>query len=348
MKGFVTIETPSTKNLGDEIQIIAAQKFVDKYRVATVDRERLSDYDGPRARIIMNGWYLHNSDNWPPSSKLEPLITSFHITDLKDSSGKDPREVLTKKGQNRDFLVSNGPIGARDIETYRFLLQHSIPTYFSGCLTLTLENKRLPKKDYICSVDAGDQVNRHLQSLTDSQIVYLENSSIPKHTDYNEKLALAQDTLDKYEQAKVVITTRLHAALPSLALGTPVILINNKNIDSSRYLGLKDLVRNCDAEDFLAGMYNELINSPTDNSDSYKTIANHLNEIVECFVSKKKLPDLQTISSENLAIVLQSKEKNESELRDFYRYLFENSGKKRKARSAIASRLLRGRRSKSV
>src|SRR5690242_11169019 len=58
-----------TANLGDDMQSIAARRFlprVDCY----VDREALDAPDAPhdqRLALIMNGWFCHRPDKWPPS-----------------------------------------------------------------------------------------------------------------------------------------------------------------------------------------------------------------------------------------------------------------------------------------
>lgn len=56
-----------------------------------------------------------------------------------------------------------------------------------------------------------------------------------------ERFRIANSLLEKYAKAQLVITTRIHAALPCLALKTPVILIN-KNYDRNRFDGLYDLL----------------------------------------------------------------------------------------------------------
>jgi exopolysaccharide biosynthesis predicted pyruvyltransferase EpsI len=65
-----------------------------------------------------------------------------------------------------------------------------------------------------------------------------------KATDPEYRMYYANDILNKYKSAKCVITSRLHAALPCLALGTPVLLINTQP-DQYRFEGLKELTRNC-------------------------------------------------------------------------------------------------------
>ena len=56
-----------------------------------------------------------------------------------------------------------------------------------------------------------------------------------------ERFQLAKKLLDKYARAKLVISNRLHEALPSLACNTPVILVNWK-YDYRRFLGLYELL----------------------------------------------------------------------------------------------------------
>lgn len=315
---FVSLTTKTTKNIGDEIQILAARQFLPTRTAGTVDRERLGKYSSDPARLIMNGWYVSSTRHWPPSKTLTPLLTSFHMTDLPDPYTNRPTCDAMLEKEGKSFLLKNGPVGARDLGTYRFLLKNSISSYFSGCLTLTIKNRGLKKNQNICSVDVSPAVNEHLGRISDRTIVTLENSSIPDNMPYDQKLARAQETLNTYEQSAVVITTRLHAALPSLALGTPVILINNKNSDASRYLGLKDLVRNCDEEAFLAGMYSDVIAEPSPNATYHAVITENLRRIVSAFVAGTS-PDFhfEAISSQNLQAALEAKEANEQRLHAF-------------------------------
>lgn len=50
----------------------------------------------------------------------------------------------------------------------------------------------------------------------------------------------ARSLLNKYSRARLVVTSRIHAALPSLGMETPVIFINSKAIDSGTVSGRLD------------------------------------------------------------------------------------------------------------
>ncbi|MBN8875078.1 MAG: hypothetical protein J0H67_19750, partial [Rhodospirillales bacterium] len=81
LKRFGLFSYTDTHNLGDEIQSIAARQFlprVDYY----LDREHLSTFFPPKGEsvaLIMNAWYSHHPENWPPSEIVVPLLIAMHI-----------------------------------------------------------------------------------------------------------------------------------------------------------------------------------------------------------------------------------------------------------------------------
>ena len=56
----------STENIGDEVQSIAARRFlprIDEY----VDRDKLAEWEPNQpTKLIMNGWYNRDPKGWPP------------------------------------------------------------------------------------------------------------------------------------------------------------------------------------------------------------------------------------------------------------------------------------------
>ena len=69
-------------NIGDYIQALASSQYyphVDGF----LDRdEDLNSYDEEPCKMIMNGWYMHNPQNWPPTGKIIPLFVAFHLNVL--------------------------------------------------------------------------------------------------------------------------------------------------------------------------------------------------------------------------------------------------------------------------
>jgi hypothetical protein len=76
-------------------------------------------------------------------------------------------------------------------------------------------------------------------------------TSCPKH----ERLARARALLDTYRQARIVVTNRLHAALPCVAMGTPVVLIEPR-YEPARLSGLDHLFTMHNRADAIAGRWN--------------------------------------------------------------------------------------------
>ena len=64
-------------NIGDYIQSIAAKQFFENIDVF-ICREGLNQYVGEDVRIILNGWFTQEVQNWPPSENIHPLFVSFH------------------------------------------------------------------------------------------------------------------------------------------------------------------------------------------------------------------------------------------------------------------------------
>jgi hypothetical protein len=221
----------------------------------------------------MNGWFTDAPENWPPNPNLIPLFVSFHLQ-------PNSAEVILKKKVNVEYLKKHGPIGCRDYKTLEILQKHEIDSYFSFCLTTTLDEKYKSsvKTDNIYLVDPLygydytmlSKINpfqllkkfpyKKLSKLKDyfrpkselSQFVpkeIIKNATTIKHyvksnKSNEEYYKIAKDLLNKYASAKLVITSRIHCALPCLALGTPVLFVmeglTDESLHMSRFRGILD------------------------------------------------------------------------------------------------------------
>ena len=64
----------STSNIGDNFQTIAAEQHLPVVN-KKVNRDNLNQVvESDKFVLIMNGWYTHDPENWPPS---ESIITVF-------------------------------------------------------------------------------------------------------------------------------------------------------------------------------------------------------------------------------------------------------------------------------
>lgn len=208
--------------------------------------------------LIANSWYHLANDRHRFPDTFLPV--SIHISNTSEA-----------QNLNLDYLRKIEPIGCRDKSTQRCLESLGIKAYFSSCLTTTLDIKYAsaePRNGIVFSdveftFESGrlrfdpvkklfpikKSLNRFLflrsvakelspllKNYRDEEVCYTTHSA-PLNTSHEERFALAKDLLKTYASAKLVVTSRIHAALPCLALGTPVILVARK-YDSLRYEGL--------------------------------------------------------------------------------------------------------------
>lgn len=275
----------STNNIGDDIQSIAARRFLPDDSIG-IDRDYVSEFkaDSP-VKTLMNGWFLlakgHNHSLfplpdkcWPPSSDIDPLIISFHL-----GSGLDPY-ILSDEGV--EYLKAHAPIGTRDISTLGRLQSKGIPSYFSGCMTLTLENDANERNEHIVAVDLDEASLAYLKAHTSRKVVTAAHTFGGKLIqDPVGRVEYARQFLDLYKRAACVVTSRLHVFLPCLAFETPVLFIcYPKDI---RFGGLMDLGRHCSRAEFVNGEYDFDFDNPTPNPDDYKLIRNNLITIVKAW-----------------------------------------------------------------
>ncbi|PIV93352.1 MAG: polysaccharide pyruvyl transferase family protein [Flavobacteriaceae bacterium CG17_big_fil_post_rev_8_21_14_2_50_33_15] len=261
-------------NVGDNIQSLAAKQFLPRVDVF-LNREKLADYQGEKVKLIMNGWFTHNIHNWVPSEAIDPIFVSFHMNNTAAPA------MLSEQGIT--YLKKHEPIGCRDQFTVNILKEKGIDAYFTGCLTLTLDSYKVDdslRGDKIYIVDPlysyprpekifynakatirnilngtafqlskkKHQLKKFIsQELLDTAEYINQEPPSNKYTD-EEKFEMAEDLLKKYARAKLVITSRIHCALPCLALGTPVIFVNGFNsfVDSCRFDGILELFNRID------------------------------------------------------------------------------------------------------
>lgn len=278
-----------TENIGDNIQTLAMRRFIPRVDYV-FDRDNINAttiHPTDQVKLIMNGWYMHARDgkfNWPPEQQnIQPLLISMYIErDVKNNRA----DLAFFTDESREFFKQHGPIGARDIGTDHFLRENGIESYYSGCMTLTLlPDNSVQKQDFILAVDVSDRVYNFIKQHTDRPVIkmdtYIGNDLVPM-----EKTIIAKYWLSLYQSAHAVITTRLHAMLPCLALQTPVLAIRKKN--KHRFEGLIDLVNNCTEQELLTKKYLYNFEKPKPNPNKYKQLADDLTKKCKAFTGYDK------------------------------------------------------------
>ena len=213
----------SVCNLGDEIQGFGGLQFVpfiDRF----IEREQIVETSGNEpVTIFFNAWWGTKQSSWPPPPNVHPVLVSVHA---------DSSMLSSRWGQHIDYLKSREPIGCRDTGTLSLMRRHGVEAYFSACMTLTIRNPNLnkPRTDNIYIVDV-----KHTELLppdiVSKGIVIKQGSTDPNDKQFNVlRFAKSYENALKYSTAKVVVTSRIHAALPCVGMGTPVVFINSAKL----------------------------------------------------------------------------------------------------------------------
>ena len=290
-----------TDNIGDDIQTYVAMKYlphIDYY----IDREDLScfvPHNKEFVSMIMNGWFIHNKLAWPPSPYINPLLISMHFKEHKDTDVGD----LYLKSYGGEYLKKFEPVGARDEETIKRLQKNGIESYFSGCMTLTLNKfKGIRKQNKISLIDIEDEIIEKVKKSAEKEtkieiLTHYINQKETAKKDIKTRMKDVESLLRKYQSSKLIITTRLHAALPALSLQTPVILIHKKVFDEDRLKTyFKFFVNYVDEDFFKKDIRNELkkpILNNINNSEFFE-IRNSINK--KC---KKYIKDCEKLQFDN-------------------------------------------------
>ncbi|MFT3952367.1 MAG: polysaccharide pyruvyl transferase family protein [Oscillospiraceae bacterium] len=289
----------NTQNIGDDIQTFSAANLLPSIDYF-VNRETFdtfkTDHNEPVA-VVMSAWYMWHKWNFPPSRQIVPLYVGMHYSDhaIANQDGSPIKtEFLT--GLGGEYLNANGPVGCRDMFTLNNFKDIGINAYFSGCITLALPKMPVVKseKEYICVVDIdANLVQKTRERLEGTGIEVREIAHRCDYRDsdasWEERQKAVTDLLTIYQNAKCVVTRRLHCALPCLAMGVPVAVINRKIPDSlMRFEPYDQWLHVYTKEEYLSDAFDyDVSNPPANNGGHIPTREKLIASVLE-FVEKYK------------------------------------------------------------
>ena len=227
----------STTNIGDDIQSIAAIDLlckltgINRSDITFINRDKLSEYKGPPVTLIANGWFSHAPAKFRPPPQVTPIFIGFHL---------HAHKILT---DNIDYFKRHEPIGCRDLYTKEQFEKHGVKAYMSYCLTLTLDARPGDDKTNgsVYVVD-GFASTPALYRHNAPNIKKIKHDCVPSGTPIGQRFAKARSMLDMYKKASKIVTARLHAALPCIAMGVPVIFHHRKLMEDPRFKGYESIL----------------------------------------------------------------------------------------------------------
>ena len=232
---FASLKYRISANLGDQIQTIAAEQFLPRVDLR-VNRDTLAQANLNETHVlIMNGWFSHGTSScFPPAENILPIFFGFHITDWHE--GRILRYFLNEKCIN--YLKKNGPVGCRDRKTMERLQERGVDAFYSKCLTLTLPKREVtPNNGKVFFVGINDKAS--IPDVFKEPPIYVTHGVKDYYPD-SIKHQMALHLLKMYkEQARLIVTSKIHCAMPCIAMGIPVVFFGNEN--DYRISILKDL-----------------------------------------------------------------------------------------------------------
>lgn len=219
-------KTTRLRNYGEDIQIHAIKNLyeymgIDYKHVVRISPQELFTYDGDEYLVVpINYPFFGQYERLAP--KIIPVYLGISFLGISEN--------LIENLRMREF----SPIGCRDQRTLEILQKKNVDAYLNGCMTITLpkvENRDNANKIYL--VDVCDELVEYIPEKLK------RNAEYRTHVFYD-RVVTEEESMAAYEEyrqnAKLVITSRLHAAVPCAAYGIPVVYAPKRRTTRSAWL----------------------------------------------------------------------------------------------------------------
>ncbi len=220
-------------NLGDYIQFVAIENLY-KYmglkpeEIVHLSSGELENYKGEKLIFPIN--YIFADHEFCPFINNGRIAISSDIIPV--FLGISFKETFWEFTEERTaYLKKYAPIGCRDYNTYQHMQELGIESYIAGCITTTFPKRDENNKNYdtVFCVEAPEDVISYMPQRLRDKAEFLEHVvPFTKEQFYDSSYVMnyVKDRLKLYRtKAKMVVTSRLHCAIPCMAMGIPVILV---------------------------------------------------------------------------------------------------------------------------
>lgn len=212
-------------NLGDYYQSHAVENLYDYMGIgvndrAAIKRAEISSYRGEKVVLPLQGCFVYTKGMpvFPVSPDIIPVFFGYHGLSLAD------RKSL--RGLPEDVLI-----GCRDEPTYRLMKKLGKNAFLSGCLTAAMPRReKEPKDTKVFLADAPDGIEKFLPEHFKERFEYISQSffldnTVNEDESYKKLGMRTASVFARYrDEATLIVTSRLHVAVPCTAMGIPVIL----------------------------------------------------------------------------------------------------------------------------
>ncbi|MDO4943179.1 MAG: polysaccharide pyruvyl transferase family protein, partial [Lachnospiraceae bacterium] len=299
----------TSTNFGDDIQSYAISRFLPHidYYIAREQIDSFTSENNEPVAVIMAAWWMWKKWNWPPAECIIPKLTSMHFNNYSVRQRSTPMKNEWLTGIGKDFFDAYGPVGARDETSLEILQKCGIDAYLSGCITLTLPEQETSedKGKYVVLVDLKPEIKEKVLTWLDGSGLEIREFSHSikcegNGENYEERLQRVEDVLTLYQNAKFVVTQRLHVTLPCIAMNVPVFSIIDLTTkrNKTRWYPYCEWVNFMTEEEILTGDICFDNTSLAPNKQEYLQIRNDLIADIQAFISNMELLDDTTTLEE--------------------------------------------------
>ena len=226
--------------IGDDIQLIAIEMLykymkINYEEVVRIPFHSLGDYDGEYV-VLPISFPLFGFHAEMKITQFSPKIIPVFLglSTLSDEYTEDEKQ----------YLKRFEPIGCRDAYTMQSMRKNGIMSYLNCCMTATLPSRPLDiEGDTIYCIDVQKSLLPYIPEEMKKVAKFTSHTFYPSEFSkiFGGREGKAKELLVEYaKHAKLIITSRLHAALPCVAMGIPTILA--KDALSFRFLGMNRLI----------------------------------------------------------------------------------------------------------
>lgn len=219
-------------NLGDYVQVLAMDEIYQQLGIQEEDlvripRDETASYCGKAVMLPFFSEFAR--ENIRQRIRFSEQI---HVPALISAVMYEDFDVLEPLAPGCEaFFHAHQPIGCRDEKSRNLLRAHGMEAYLMGCFTICFPKRKVtPKSSKVFFIDISEACKAHIPAELLACGEFLTHAekiqAYPMTQVEDARLeAKARTLLERYRQeATLIVTGRLHAALPCMAMGIPVVL----------------------------------------------------------------------------------------------------------------------------
>lgn len=241
--------SPTVCNVGDIAQTMAIDEIykamgIDKNSIINIPMEDLATYQGEKVLLPLDGYFRYSREYpcFPTSDDIIPVFLGVYTTS---------KAYLCHK----EYWKKYGPIGCRDEASMQAMRKEGLDAYLTGCMTVLYPRREeKTNRHRVFLVDAYAKVEKYMPENLLAKAERITHD-IPVDTSKSRE-EIIDDCENKArklyalyrDEAALVITSRLHCAVPCIAMGIPTIVV--KDSFDERFGWLEKLIHLYTVDEF--------------------------------------------------------------------------------------------------